>query len=271
MTASEMGDHRLGLFCATLLTLAAATHPVAASPWGRNAGELFVSNKSNYFIATSAAPDPLTQDALRFERIDADLYVEWGAGWGLTAGGKAIFGTSTFFDGVSTTSATGVVEFEGFLQGLLSKSEHDALSLRVASAKPTRFQSGSRPDLASDGVDAEVRVLYGRDLILRPIKVFATVETGYRRRFGPGADQIRADTLIGLERGRNLFLVEALTTKSVGAALAGGTRYDLVRLQATAVRRLGKRTSLQIGVAREAAGRGVLRGDGVFVGFWAEF
>jgi hypothetical protein len=249
--------------------LVALTRPEAAhaSPWGREAGEIFLSSKSSYFVASG----PASPDRERFERIDADVYVEWGAPFGFTAGGKALFGSSTYFDGVASYSADGVSEFEAYLQKRIAKSSHDALSLRVAGAKPTRFQSGARPDLASDGADAELRVLYGRDLVLRPVKVFATAETAYRRRFGPGADQLRADALIGIERGRALFLIESQMTKSLSAAEPGGTRYDLVRLQATVVYRVSKRLSVQIGGVREIAGRGVLRGKGAFAGFWTQF
>lgn len=242
-------------------------HVASASPWGRDRGEIFLSSKSSYFVASG----PASPDREKFERIDSDVYLEWGAPFGFTAGGKALFGSSTYFDGAATYSAAGVSEFEAYLQKRLAKSAHDALSLRIAGAKPTRFQSGARPDLASDGADAELRVLYGRDLVLRPVKVFGTVETAYRRRFGPGADQFRADALIGVERGRALLLIESQTTKSLSAAEPGGTRYDLVRLQATAVYRVSKRFSVQIGGMHEAAGRGVLRGDGAFAGFWAQF
>lgn len=245
--------------------------PSLASPWGRERGEIFLSSKSNYFVATAPAPAADAAGGIRFERIDADIYAEWGAGFGLTAGGKALWGSSTFFDGYEGFSASGVTEFEGYLQKRLAKSKHDAFSIRIAGAKPTRFQSGARPGFASDGADAELRLLYGRDLILKPLKIFGTAEAGYRRRFGPGADQVRADALVGFERGRGLFLIEAQTTTSVGRAEPGGTRYDLVRLQATAVYRFGKRMSFQIGGAHEAAGKGLLRGDSVFAGFWARF
>lgn len=250
----------------SLMTLSLCGIAVA-SPWGRERGDIFVSSKSTYFSALG----PAAPDRKKFERLDADIYVEWGAFSGVTLCGKALFGSSTYFDGVSTSSVSGVSEFEGSAQLRLAKSAHDAFSVRLAGAKPTHLSTGARPDLASDGADAEMRLLYGRDLILRPVKVFMTTETAYRRRFGPGADQFRGDALIGAERGRGLLLIEAQTVKSLSAAEDDGTRYDLVRLQATAVLRVTKRLSVQIGGTHEAAGRGVLRGDSAFAGFWAQF
>ncbi len=262
---------RAGVFAAAALAALAVLDPARASPWGRERGDLFVSSKSNYFTAAAPAPAADALGGLRFERIDADVYAEWGAGLGLTVGGKALWGVSTYFDGYELFSANGVSEFEGFIQKRLAKSKHDAFGIRLAGAKPTRFQSGARPGLATDGADAEVRLLYGRDVILRPIKVFATAEAGYRRRFGPGADQFRADALIGFERGRGLLLIESQTTSSVGAPEPGGAGYDLVRLRATAVWRMSRRVSVQIGGAHEVAGRNILRGESVFAGFWTSF
>lgn len=256
---------------ACVLATFALCAPAGASPWGRDAGDVFLSTKSSYFVATAPPIDATIADRVRFERIDADIYAEWGVGWGLTVGGKVLYGTSSYSDGFAASSASGVSEYEAFLQKRIVGSARDALSIRFATARSARLDTGARPGFAAEGFDAEFRALYGRDLVARPVKIFATAETGYRRRFGPSSDQLRGDVLLGLERGRGLLLMEAQTTKSIGSAETGGARYDVVRLQATAVWRLNRRVSLQFGGAHEAAGRGALLGDSVFAGFWTRF
>lgn len=252
--------------------LAAAAGPAEASAWGRAAGEIYVSSRASFFHATADGPIAPDLAAARFERFDSDTYTEYGLSRAVTLGGKAVYATSTYFDGTTTGSASGFSEFEGFLQVEARRGGRGALAFRLTAASPSSFDSGGRPGLVSDGADLEARVLYGRNLALSPVKIFASVETGYRRRLGAAADQIRADALIGVEpTHRLLLLVELFSSTSLRNESPGGADYDVAKIQPSIVWRLSRRYSLQAGLIHEAAGRNLMLGNAYFVGLWSAF
>lgn len=246
--------------------------PASASPWGREPGEIFLSARTDHFSASGPATDPSALRPVRFERFETNNYAEAGIGFGVTLGGKAVYGTSTFDDGISVFSANGFSEIEGFGQLQLHRSARHVVSARLAGAAPTRFQTGARPGLINDGADIEARLLYGRTLTRSPVKLFVAAEAGYRRRFGSGADQVRGDFLLGVEPTKRLLgLAELFTVKSLGRASPGGADYDLLKAQPSLAWRFTRRWSLQAGATFEVAGRNLLLGDTYFVGLWTEF
>lgn len=243
-----------------------------ASPWPREQGRLFVSAKANYFESTGAAPLPEAPAAARFERFDSDLYLEYGLSRRITLAAKVVYGEAEFFDGFERRRVDGFAEFESGVQYAILHGGADALSVKVSAATPTRFENGGRPGVVSDGIDAEIRALYGRTLMSRPVKAFATVEAAYRRRFGDGADQARADLLLGIEPGRRLLaLLEAQSRRSMRNEEPGGADYDVLIAQPSIVWRATRRFALQAGASLEIAGRNLDRGSGYFLALWSEF
>ncbi len=258
----------LGLALGVLCALGTA----GASPWPREPGRLFVSTKANYFTTAGGAPLPGAVDPPRFERIDSDVYGEFGLGSGVTLGAKIVYGDASFYDGFKTESVAGFAEIEGSVQYTAMRNREDALSFKLTGATPTRFEEGGRPGVFSDGVDLEARALYGRDLFAGPFKLYATAEAAFRRRFGDGADQLRADILIGAEpMSRLLLLLEAQSRFSLRNEDPGGADYDVLIVQPSAVFKVSRRFAAQAGAMREVAGRNLLRGDGFFLALWTEF
>jgi hypothetical protein len=257
-----------GLLTAVLLAVGAAH----ASAWPREKGRLFLSTKSNYFTAQADAPLPGAIDPPRYERVDGDIYVEYGLFKDLTLGGKVIYGYATFFDGFKSESVNGVAEAEASVQYTIFRNRVDSFGVRLTGATPTRFENGGRPGVFSDGFDAELRAIYGRTLFARPFKAYAEIGAGYRRRFGEGADQIRADALLGVEPFRRmLLLLEAQSKISMRNEDFGGANYDVIVFQPSAVWRMTRRFALQAGFTWEAAGRNLDLGQGYFLSLWTEF
>lgn len=243
-----------------------------ASPWPREKSRLFVSTKANYFAATGAAALPGATAPAQFERFDSDLFVEYGLGRRVTLNAKVVYGQAEFFDGFERKRVDGFAEFEGGVQYAIFRRRADALAVKATGVTPTRFENGGRPGVVSDGVDAEVRVLYGRNLFNRPIKAYATGEAAYRRRFGDGADQARADIVLGLEPTRRILaLIEAQSRLSLRNEASGGADYDVLIVQPSIVWRAKRRWSLQAGASLEVAGRNLDRGSGYFLALWSEF
>ena len=204
-----------------------------------------------------------------FQRLSTDNYIEFGLGKSTTIGGKLIYGTGWLTSSTGVVSTIGLSEYEVFAQRQLLRTPKHALSLQLTAGVPAR---SGRPDISPDKADVEFSALYGRDIIARPVKIFATLETGYRRKFGDGADQIRTDALIGIEPSdRFLVLIEAFSTTSMGNATDMGADYDVVKVQPSAVFRLTKRWSLQGGVSHEAFGRNLALGDTFFLSLWSKF
>lgn len=241
-----------------------------ASPWGRRAGEGFSSLRLSELDAQApAAPGAL--GPLSFSRQSADFYGEYGLTPGWTIGGKVIVDRSIYFDGFDRFEDQGLSEAEGFVQHQILATSRSALAARIAVGAPTRRQFAGRPDAVRAGEDLDLRLLYGRQLTHGTIVAFATAETGWRKRFGPGADQWRAETSLGLARGRWLALGAARLTYSFGGAGVGGSDYDLTEIEGALFFRLSRRLSLGAGYLREVASRNVVRGGGGFVSLWARF
>lgn len=252
--------------------LAGVSSAAEASPWARQGGGLFISTRSDYFTAKAETPLPGAVDLARFERFDTNTYAEFGIGRRTTIGGKVVYGTSTYYDGINASSGSGFSEFEGFIQRELWRNDADVFSLRLAGASNAWLDDGGRPGLVSDGADAEFRVLYGRNVGARPFKVFAAAEAGYRRRFGDGADQVRVDLLVGAEPlKRAMILVEAFSTTSLRNEGPGGADYDVVKIQPSVAWRITRRWSLQGGMTKEVWGRNLLTGNAYFLSIWSAF
>lgn len=262
----------LGFVLAAIACAVGLTGTAEASPWPREPGRLFIATRTDYFVATTPDPAP-GEPGSRFERQDARAYFEYGLGDGYTVGGKAAYGAVWHFDGVAEGAATGVSEAEAFVQKQLIGDARGAGGFRLSGAASSRFESWPRPDMARDGFDLELRAVYGRNLSLRPLKIFVATEAGYRKRFGDGADQVRADALVGIEpSGRLLFLAEILTTISAGPVDdPARPDYHVVKFQPSIVWRARPRWALHAGAMRELWGRNLTRGDAYFIGLWASF
>lgn len=185
--------------------------------------------------------------------------------------GKLVYSTAITEtpDFSSTRSAIGEANFQ--IQRQLFYKEHSAAAVQFAGLWSSSLEDGSRAGTLSSNWGGEIRALYGRDIILKPFKIFSTIEAGYQRRFGGDADRARIDALIGIEPGRWLFLVEAQSTISIRNNEFGFQDFDLVKGQASVVWNASKRWSFVIGARKDLAARNYPPGAGVFVGVWSKF
>ncbi len=250
-----------------------ASGGAAASPWARADNDLLVISRADYFNADLGRVN--TIDGLvdsRFERLEANTYVEFGLTDNITIGGKALYGTSWLTRGATVETVSGFSEVEGFGQYQLFRSHAHAGSLKLATARPARFSSGARPELESDGVDVKFSALYGRNILIRPIKIFTSAEFGYRKRFSDSADQVLIDATIGIEPSdRFVLLVDLFSTISLRNETNNGADFDIVKIQPSLLWRATGRWALQAGLTEEIAGRNISRGRTVFVGLWSSF
>lgn len=187
-------------------------------------------------------------------------------------GGKAFYGSSWLTRGDVVEQASGLSEIEGFAQYQISKNAFHVGTVKLALGAPSDSRPGVRPSLQSDGVDMELSRLYGRTLTFDPVSSFFAVEIGYRKPFSESAEQIRFLTTTGVEPSDRLaFLIDTYSVKPLGNERPGGADVDVVKIQPSAIWRLGRRFSLQAGPSGEVAGRNIDLGPTYFLGVWTQF
>lgn len=241
-----------------------AAAPAEASPWNREDGGVFLANRFDYFWSTTSIS--------RYERYGSDAYAEFGVTPEWMLSGKLAYGTSVSESALGEAVRTGIGEVELSIQRQIHRSAHSATALSVAGAWTERLSGGERAAFGEREADAEIRALHGRDVILQPIRIFAVGEAAYRRRFGSAADQIRADTLIGIEPTRRLLLLlEARSQISLRNEAPLGDDYDLIKARSSIVWRASSRWALVAGAEKEFAARGIAPGAAIHVGLWSEF
>lgn len=235
-----------------------------ASPWNRADGQLFVSTTANYYWSST--------ETSRYERIDSDTYLEFGVTPDWMAGGRVSYGQSFTQFSTGSTNDSGLNEAEFYVQRQFQRGEHSATSAKFSVVRSGGLSTDAQTGAASPNMEFEARVLHGRDVLLEPIKIFATAEAGYRRRFGGDADQIRAEALVGFEPSRDwLLLIEAQSITSLKNEAPGFADYDLYKGQASIVWRKHRRWSVIAGARREFASRNIASGTAFFAGLWSEF
>lgn len=266
---------RSGL-CA-LAAWGAAVATTDASPWARPQGELLVISQTSVFRSSQTVSSDGDFVRQRFERLETDLYFEYGLTSSITLGGKTIYGSSRLRrGGENIETASGFSEFGGFAQYQFQRNDRDAASIRIGASSPSSLDDGVRAETASDGVDVDIALLYGRNLDIAPFGVFVGLDAGYRRRLGDAADQVRLQADIGAKPGRRwMVLVQSFGEFSLSNETNGGADFDIVKINPSIVRRFGDpqtgRWSLQIGYSEEVAGRNVALGRKAFFSVWTMF
>lgn len=241
-----------------------AGQPATASPWNRADGQVFVANRIDYFRSKT----PVSA----YARVDSDTYVEWGVTERWMAGGKAVFGTAFVTDINGSRTVSGFGESDAFVQRQLQRGEHSATAVRLAGVWSGDVTDGARPGVETGGFDIDLRALHGRDIFLKPFKIFIAAEAGYRRRLSGASDQARAEFLVGIEPSRRfLVLLEAQSIVSIRNNDPGFDDFDLVKAQGSLVWRATKRWTLTGGYRTEFAARNVEPGDAFTLGFWSAF
>ena len=250
-------------YCAIALAAMCAT-PAAASPWNRDDGRLFIATTSEFYQSKT----PIS----RYWRADADTYIEFGITPNWMTGGRFSYGTSNSETLNGAFTESGINETSLYLQRQIKRGSRSASAVKITAARAGRLSVDAQTGIPSPNMEAEVRGLYGRDLLLEPFKIFATAEVAYRRRFGGDADQIRTDLLVGVEpTKRLLILLEGQSIVSLQNETAGFADYDLYKGQGSIVWKVGRKWSIVGGARKEFQTRNIVPGTAYFVGVWTTF
>lgn len=263
------GGRRTRTGLSLIIAVIAMTGAATASPWARPPGELLIINTSDYFHADLTREDP--RGAV-FDRIDANVYVEFGLARHVTVGGKAVYSTAWLTRQSRADSSAAFSEIELFAQYEILRDARQAASVRIAAARAAPFGASAANALKTEDGDLELAALYGRDFPQFPVKIFAAAEAGFRRRFGAPADQLRFQATFGVEPHRRIvILAEGLGTLSVRNEADDGADYDRIRLQGSVIWRFTPRFALQLGAGKDIATRRLAPGESYFIGVWTAF
>jgi len=256
-----MGEH-LGL-CAFALAAICAS-PATASPWNRDNGRLYVATTAEFYQSKTVIS--------RYQRYDTDTYVEYGITPDWMTGGRISYGVSSSDSLNGRIAETGFNETSIYLQRQIFRRTRSAGAVKISLARSGRLSADAQSGAPTPNMEMEARGLYGRDIILDPVKVFATTELAYRRRFGGDADQLRADLLIGIEPSRKiLILLEGQSIVSLRNEAPGFSDFDLYKGQGSIVWRAARRWSIVAGARKEFGMRNITAGTAYFAGVWSTF
>jgi hypothetical protein len=241
-----------------------AAAPAAASPWNRADGALFISTRVDYFVSKTLANE--------YQRLDTDTYLEWGATPRLMLGGKAIYGQSWTEDSASVAQEGSITEAAIFAQRQISRSASHAFAVKLAAGTEGADIAGGRTGVTNASEFIDARLLYGRDISPAPLKLFATAEAGFRKRFDDLPDQWRAEAQFGIEpTDRILILLGAEAILSAGGADLAPGDYDLAKAGVSLVFKATRRMRVSAGARKEFGLRDISDGRGFHIGLWTEF
>ncbi len=263
--------------CLLLLTfgfiLAAA--PAYAGAWTAPQGQgLFIGNATYYTTDHYFDTSSSKQSQPRFSKVEFQPYVEYGVQNWLTLGGSAYAQAVEQSD----KSNYGLADPEIFARTRVWHDDKQVVSLQPLLKFGSDFDHDNPPRGGSKSVDAELSVLYGRNLQLTSNRDYVDVRTGYRVRSDGLGDEFRGDVALGLGVTDNIQIIPALrTVVAVNPTTtptfteSGDLDYSEVKAEVTGIYNLDTKRWVQATVFSDVAGMQTGDGGGFSLGFAQRF
>lgn len=256
----------LGCFCST---------PAIAGAWLMPEGEGLAITQLTYFSSDRYWDmDGSAQAQDRFNKWEIQPYVEYGLTDKVTIGGSGYL-QHVGQDGASNK---GIADPEFFLRMNLWKRGPHVVSLQPLVKLPSLFEhNDSVPRGGSKSTDAEISLLYGRNLDWLSPRDWFDARLGYRYRSQDLNAQYKADMALGLSPAPDWQIIPAL--RSIAAeeietgpfAQTGDLDYDLVKAELTVAYLLPGGNWLQASYFDHLAGAQTGDGQGVAIGYAVRF
>ncbi len=249
--------------CCVVLISFGLQPPAAASPWGKEKGEIFIASETRNF----QSPE--------FLQSSTGLYVEFGATDKWMAGGKVEYANQQY-GGAFPSIASGLSTVEFFAQREISRTDRNVAALKVTYAAPTKLQRQLvLPDIRySDltyGNAVEGALSFGHSFN-ETGSIFASAELGYRYSLGDDADQFRADFLAGMKPTKNwMLLLKSSHTLSLQNGAINGIDYDVHRIEPSVIFSRPDKPSYGLSYSHDISGRHLSTGSAITFSIWNEF
>lgn len=259
-----MRDKPLRAACiAPLLLLQAAQ--AEAGAWTRAPGETFLSVSSSTYRT----------DDDSYEEIYTALYAEHGLREGMTLGGALELSQPTG----PAAALEDRLTLSGFARFRLREgAAGDPVSVQIGAIYAGGgFDEGVPLQRESDGLDIDLRGLYGRGFATGWGDAFLDAQAAFRVRTGDPADELRLDLTLGLRPeaewlgDRWLLMAQSFGVLGLRNEAEGGDGYDSLKLAPSIGYRIGPGLMVGLGAERDVAGRGVEPGLRVKAFMWKEF
>jgi hypothetical protein len=271
MTRSGYLRHLVVVLVLAVMALPAA--PAAlANPWMQQEDHGFAITTLSYYRAQVGPADhnPAQGDG-PFTRWSLYEYGEYGLTQDLT------FGINLGQEHNAVETSTGTIDREGpslaelFLRRALWTDPDSVLSVQGLVKLPVGDRDVN-PPLGDNQVDAEARLLYGHGFDLAGLPGFLNIEGAYRYRGDEPADQLRANTTLGVHLAPDwMALVQLDDLVSRRGTGAGGWDYNLHTVGVSTVYDLTRSWCLQVGATADVASRNYAPGRSVFTAVWLRF
>lgn len=243
--------------------------------WLQPEGKGMAIGQATYF-ASEAYFDRSSNKTVqpRYQKYEFQPYIEYGLSPSITVGGSAYLQQAY----QSGTSNIGLADPELFLRTPLWKDDKNILSLQPLIKFPSRFSKDQSPRGGSASTDAEISLLYGRNIHLFGAQDYADARIGYRHRGNGLHDQWRADIVLGLalaEKWQITPAIRAVKATAIPAATTfsedGAQDYDLIKFELGTHYSIAPKRTVSLTAFDHADGRQTGDGAGVTLGFRQDF
>jgi hypothetical protein len=141
-------------------------------------------------------------------------------------------------------------------------------SLRV----PGTFDTGNPAAIGNNGVEADLRALFGYSFTIGAWPVFLDLQVAQRFRTNGPPDELRSDATLGVRfLPQWLALVQFFNVISEGPRPPIFPSYDYSKFQFSVVYELSKQWAVQLGAVTTYSGRNALQENGLIFGAWYRF
>lgn len=263
------------LFSLSLLIAIIFAPTAHAGAWLQPEGHgLWIAQATYFHNAHFFDADGTRQSQPHFTKYEFQPYAEYGLRPNLTIGGTAYLQQNR----QSGSEKIGVADPEFFARTRLWYDDRQVLSLQPLIKLPSAYRSDASPRSGTDNFDAELSLLYGRNLTLFSDRDYLDLRAGYRARGGALSDQWRADAALGLRLSDRWQVIPAIrmilaaeVPDNVAFRETGDLDYDLTKAEVTAMYTLNEKQNLHLTYFSHVAGRQTGNGYGITAGFSQDF
>lgn len=233
--------------------------PAEAGAWTRLRGQtLMISTQSVHYF--DRAPGGVSQS-----KQESAVYIEHGWRDHVTLVGRAAFQA---IDRSAIEPWRGVGGVEAGARVRLYRGERWVMSAQAAASLRTDGENRNNAALGEGGGDLDLRLMAGRSF---GRSTFVDVQTGWRRRPGGAADEVRLDVTAGTHIWRGARVMgQSFSVWSAGGE-AGFDGYASHRLQGSVIWPLTSRSRMQVGAMRTVSAHNTGVERSAFVSVWRTF
>lgn len=195
----------LRLFISFITLLTAVT--AHAGAWLQPEGHGLLITQGRYYASDSFFDvNGQKQPQQRYTKYELQPYVEYGLTNWLTIGGTA------FAQRVSQSGEKnyGLADPEFFARTMLWQGERQVISLQPLIKFASYFRDSGTPRGGSSSTDAEISLLFGRNLTILSDRDYLDSSMGYRLRGNGRSPELRNNTTLGVHVTDDIQIIPAI-------------------------------------------------------------